>query len=234
MGGASFGNDPELRVLDMYYAVEPARADLTTINVLVALTPDSRERFAEYRTDISVEEAVGEQIDITNYAFARSGIPGQLALAGIVTVDYPGDDGDAFRTGDVLAALADPDDGRLDVLGNELAVRYSADIIAVIPGKVAGFGQACYSGTTGEGEFGLTPCGSSYGIVMDVATIALTGSQYATPSTSAFSVCYNDLNFTFAHEVGHILGAGHNLAVAMRTRHRRGATVTRITAYVPS
>lgn len=155
-----------------------------TIDILIIHTPDMRQRYGNL-----LETRFNHLVAITNQAFANSEISAVLRLVGVqeVTIDFPGDNGDALNAmANGLTGNAGPAGiGQIATLRNQ----FGADMISLFrPHDLA------VRGSCGIAFFPTSGLPAALHVVAD--------------GSSGFSVCDD---FTFAHEAGHNLAARHQL-----------------------
>ncbi|SDW23965.1 Nucleoid-associated protein YgaU, contains BON and LysM domains [Lysobacter enzymogenes] len=181
-------------------AADAADAATATIDVLIGYSKG-------YATGLGgASQAVtrlNNLVDITNQAYANSQIAARLRLVSTLQVDYT-DSGD---NGDALDALSGVNGAAVDPAFNALRAardQYGADLVSFVRkydrSTHNGCGVAWIIGG-GQQAYTARSAGSGYSVVSD--------GRESVGGTTYF--CREE---TFAHELGHNLGAQHDRATA--------------------
>ncbi len=167
-----------------------------TVDVLVLYTPAVRNALAQPPDtgDDQVISDVRNAIDIANAAFTASGITMSLNVVGVLPTEYAGDAELACKTWVALRDGVDPEMARIRRLRRE----HKADIVVLLVDKPSLGG---YVGFTMQAQHVGHPesfAGQAFAVV-----------NYQKISGPTYGI---------AHEIGHLMGAEHDI-----TEGRRGA-----------
>ncbi len=181
-------------------AADAADAATATIDVLIGYSTGYATRLGGASQAVT---RLNNLVDITNQAYANSQVAARLRLVSTLQVDYT-DSGD---NGDALDALSGVNGAAVDPAFNALRAardQYGADLVSFV---------RKYDRTTHNG------CGVAWiiGGGQQAYTARSAGSGYSVVSDGRESVggtTYFCREETFAHELGHNLGAQHDRATA--------------------
>jgi len=175
----------------------------TVIDVVVGFTSGLANA---YGSESAARTRVNNLVEISNQAYANSGVAARLRLAHALPVAFP----DATENGDALAKLsgyksgtgAVPVDPSLQAL-RAAREQYHGDLVVLLRDFQTPESSGCgIAWLIGGNLSGVDPGDEAFGY-----TVVADGSDYDEGDSKTY-FCREE---TFAHELGHLMGQAHNL-----------------------